>query len=60
MLPLISANKISTDVVFLAIEKAFDTKWQPVLLYMLLKLNFRPVYLKLLGNSFCNENSELW
>jgi hypothetical protein len=53
------SNKISTDVVFLAIEKAFDTTWLPGLLCMLSKLNFWPVYLKLLANYFCNENSEL-
>jgi hypothetical protein len=33
-------NNMSTAAVFLDIEKAFDTAWQPGLLYKLSKLNF--------------------
>jgi hypothetical protein len=33
-------NNMSTAVVFLDIEKAFDTTWQPGLLYKLSKLQF--------------------
>jgi hypothetical protein len=41
-------NKMSTDAVFLDIEKAFDTTWHPGLLYKLSKLEFSTNLIKLL------------
>jgi retron-type reverse transcriptase len=44
-------NNMSTAVVFMDIEKAFDTTWHTGLLYKLAKLKF-PVYLIKLMNSY--------
>jgi hypothetical protein len=41
---------MSTVAVFLAIEKAFDTTWQPGLLYKLSKLQFSTSLIKFIGS----------
>jgi hypothetical protein len=41
---------MSTDVVFLDIEKAFDTTWHPGLLYKLSKLQFLTSLIKLISS----------
>jgi hypothetical protein len=41
---------MSTAAVFLDIKKAFDTTWQPVLLYKLSKLQFSTSLIKLIGS----------
>jgi hypothetical protein len=43
-------NKTSTARVFLDIEKAFDTTWNPGLLYKLPKLNFSTTIIKLISS----------
>jgi hypothetical protein len=43
-------NNKSTAAVFLDIEKAFDTTWQPGLLYKLSKLQFSTSFIKLIGS----------
>jgi hypothetical protein len=43
-------NNMSTAAVFLDIEKAFDTTWQPGLLYKLSKLQFSTSFIKLIGS----------
>jgi hypothetical protein len=43
-------NNMSTDAVFLDIEKAFDTTWHPGLLYKLSKLQFSTILIKLIGS----------
>jgi hypothetical protein len=43
-------NKISTAVVFLDIEKAFDTAWHPGLMYKLSKLEFSTCLIKLISS----------
>jgi hypothetical protein len=47
---------MSTAAVFLDIEKAFDTTWQPGLLYKLSKLQFLTSLIKLIG-SFLSQKS---
>jgi hypothetical protein len=42
-------NNISTAAVFLDIEKAFDTTWQPGLLYKLSNLQFSTSFIKHIG-----------
>jgi hypothetical protein len=41
---------MSTAAVFLDIEKAFDTTWQPGFLYKLTKLQFSTSFIKLIGS----------
>jgi hypothetical protein len=48
--PLHFNNNMSTAVVFLDTEKAFDTTWQPGLLYKLSKLQFSTSLIKLTGS----------
>jgi hypothetical protein len=48
-------NNMSTAAIFLVIEKAFDTTWQPGLLYKLLELKFLTSLIKLLSASI-SEN----
>jgi hypothetical protein len=43
-------NNMSTAVVFLDIEKAFDTIWHPGLLYKLSKLEFSVTMIKLISS----------
>jgi hypothetical protein len=43
-------NNMSTVVVFLDIKKAFDTTWQPGLLYKLSNLQFLTSLIKLIGS----------
>jgi hypothetical protein len=43
-------NNMSTAAVFLDIEKAFDTAWNPGLLYKLSKLNFSTNLIKLISS----------
>jgi hypothetical protein len=43
-------NNMSTAAVFLDIEKALDTTWQPGLLYKLSKLQFSNSLIKLTGS----------
>jgi hypothetical protein len=43
-------NNMSTTAVFLDIEKAFDTTWEPGLLYKLSKLQFSTSLIKLIGS----------
>jgi hypothetical protein len=43
-------NNMSTAAVFLNIEKAFDTTWQPGLLYKLSKLQFSTSLINLIGS----------
>jgi hypothetical protein len=43
-------NNMSTPAAFLDIEKAFDTTWQPGLLYKLSKLQFSTSLIKLIGS----------
>jgi hypothetical protein len=45
-------NNMSTAAVFLDIKKAFDTTWQPGLLYKLSKLQFPIRLIKLIGSFF--------
>jgi hypothetical protein len=45
---LFITNNMSTAAVFLDIEKAFDTTWQPGLLYKLSKLQFSTSLIKLI------------
>jgi hypothetical protein len=47
-------NNICTAVVFLDIEKAFDSTWHPGLLYKLSELHFSPSLIKLI-NSFLSH-----
>jgi hypothetical protein len=47
-------NNMSTAAVFLDIEKAFDTTWQPGLLYKLSKLQFSTSLIKLI-TSFLSQ-----
>jgi hypothetical protein len=49
-------NNISTDAVFLDIEKAFDKTWHPGLLHKFSKLDFLASLIKLIS-SFVIENS---
>jgi hypothetical protein len=44
-------NNMSTAVVFLDIEKAFDTLWHPGLLYKLSKMEFSSNLIKLISSS---------
>jgi hypothetical protein len=48
-------NNISTTAVFLDIEKAFDTKWHPGLLYKLSKLQFATNLIKLINSYLTNR-----
>jgi hypothetical protein len=50
-------NNMSTAAVFLAIEKAFHTTWQPGLLYNLSKLQFSTSLIKLIGTFLLPSNS---
>jgi hypothetical protein len=43
-------NNMSTAALFLDIERAFDTTWQPGLLYKLSKLQFCTSLIKLTGS----------
>jgi hypothetical protein len=43
-------NNMSTAAVTLNIEKAFDTTWQPDLLYKLSKLQFSTKLMKLISS----------
>jgi hypothetical protein len=43
-------NNLATAAVFLDIEKAFDTTWQPGFLYKLLKLNLPICIVKFIGS----------
>jgi hypothetical protein len=45
-------NNMSTAAVFLDIEKAFGTTWQPGLLYKLSKLQFSTSLIKFISSSF--------
>jgi len=52
--PELLNNNISTAAVFLDIEKAFDTVWQPSFLHELSKLHFSARLVKLTGSFLCN------
>jgi hypothetical protein len=45
-------NEMSTAVVFLDIEKAFDTTWHSGLLYKMSKLEFSTSLIQLIGSFF--------
>jgi hypothetical protein len=49
-------NNISTAAVFLDIEKAFDTTWQPGLLYKLSKLKFSTSLIKIISSFLSQRN----
>jgi hypothetical protein len=52
-------NNMSTAIVFLDIEKAFDTTWHPGLLYKLSELQFPISLIKLIASFLTNRNFKI-